>query len=99
DGRKHLIPVNNALAVDLAAQAIRIVHSTQTKSKVRALSDKDAATIFNGARIGRYPRIEGIVETPVLTPSGRVLAEPGYDEDTGLFLDLSDDLDGFHVPD
>lgn len=79
DGRKHLIPVSNALAVDLSAQAIRIVHSTQTKSKVRALSDKDAATIFNGARVGRYPRIEGIVETPVLTPSGRVLAEPGYD--------------------
>lgn len=99
DGRKHLIPVSNALAVDLSAQAIRIVHSTQTKSKVRALSDKDAATIFNGARVGRYPRIEGIVETPVLTPSGRVLSEPGYDEETGLLLDLSDDLDGFHVPD
>lgn len=99
DGRKHLIPVDKALAVDLAAQAIRIVHSTQTKSKVRALSDKDAATIFNGARNGRYPRIEGIVETPVLTPSGRVLSEPGYDGETGLFLDLSDDLDGFHVPD
>ena len=99
DGRKHLIPVDNALAVDLSAQAIRIVHSTQTKSKVRALSDKDAATVFNGARIGRYPRVEGIVETPVLTPSGRVLSEPGYDEETGLFLDLSGDLDGFHVPD
>ncbi len=99
DGRQHLIPVSNALAVDLSAQAIRIVHSTQTKSKVRALSDKDAATIFNGARVGRYPRIEGIVETPVLTPSGRILSEPGYDEETGLLLDLSDDLDGFHVPD
>ena len=35
------------------------------------------------------PVLEGIVCTPTLRPDGTVIATPGYDPDTGLFLDLN----------
>ncbi len=35
-----------------------------------------------------FPSFGGFVNTPVLTADGRVLSTPGYDDDTGLFLNL-----------
>jgi hypothetical protein len=38
---------------------------------------------------GQWPGIKpliGVVETPTLRPDGTIISEPGYDEETGLFL-------------
>jgi hypothetical protein len=37
----------------------------------------------------RFPPLEGIVCAPTLRPDGSVLDTPGYDEATGLYLDLN----------
>jgi hypothetical protein len=37
----------------------------------------------------RFPSLEGIVCAPTLRPDGSVLATPGYDLATGLYLDLN----------
>jgi len=36
-----------------------------------------------------FPPLEGIVCSPTLRPDGSLLAQPGYDETTGLFLDTN----------
>jgi putative DNA primase/helicase len=36
-----------------------------------------------------FPPLEGIVCAPTLRPDGSLLATPGYDPDTGLYLDLN----------
>lgn len=37
-----------------------------------------------------FPVLEGVIGAPTLRPDGSTLATPGYDRDTGLFLDLND---------
>jgi hypothetical protein len=46
---------------------------------------RTCATIL-GRRDWPLPRLRGIVTSPVIRPDGTLLAEPGYDEPTGLFL-------------
>lgn len=36
----------------------------------------------------RFPVIAGVINGPTMRPDGSILAKPGYDEETGLFVDL-----------
>ncbi|MBG9304244.1 DNA polymerase I [Corynebacterium diphtheriae bv. mitis] len=55
--------------------------------------------ISNKKRLSKYPPIEGIVETPILSENGNIVCEPGYNTETRRYVDLSEDLEGFYVPD
>lgn len=99
DGRRQLDVVELPYAIDLAAQAIRIEQVMTKKVKVRALTASEAGIIFNKSRISKYPLINGITETPVLSSEGKIVSESGFDRETGLYVDLSADLEGFSVPD
>jgi hypothetical protein len=41
----------------------------------------------------RFPRVSGVITTPTLRPDGSLLADPGYDPETELYL-----LPGFQLP-
>lgn len=99
DGRKHLDAVDVPYSIDIAAQAIRVEQHMAKKVVVRPLSLTEASVIFNKKRVSKYPPIEGIVEAPVLSASGNIICEPGYNAETRRYVDLSEDLEGFHVPD
>ncbi|KXI16686.1 DNA-directed DNA polymerase [Corynebacterium sp. CMW7794] len=99
DGRKSLDTVDLPYAIDLAAQTIQVEQHMAKKVVVRPLGMTEAAVIFNKNRVSKYPSIEGIAEAPILSESGNVVCESGYNAETRKFLDLSDDLEGFHVPD
>jgi putative DNA primase/helicase len=36
-----------------------------------------------------FPRLEAIVHSPTMRPDGSILTTPGYDPDTGLYLDMN----------
>ena len=99
DGRKSLDTVDLPYAIDLAAQAIQVEQHMAKKIVVRPLSMTEAAVIFNKNRVSKYSAIEGIVEVPILSESGNLVCKSGYNAETRKLLDLSDDLEGFHVPD
>ena len=99
DGRKHLDAVDVPYSIDIAAQAIRVEQHMAKKVVVRPLGKTEASVIFNKNRVSKYPSIEGIVETPILSESGNIICEPGYNAETRRYVDLSEDLEGFHVPD
>lgn len=45
------------------------------------------------------PPITGIVSCPVLRPDGTILAEPGYDRQTGIYLENGESYPGLMQPD
>lgn len=47
---------------------------------------KVAKTLLARAGSWRFPHLTGFCESPTLSPAGRVIADPGYDPDTGLYL-------------
>lgn len=99
DGRKHLDAVDVPYSIDIAAQAVRVEQHMAKKVVVRPLGKTEASVIFNKNRVSKYPSIEGIVETAILSESGNIICEPGYNAETRRYVDLSEDLEGFHVPD
>lgn len=47
---------------------------------------KEAARLARQLVIERLPRLEAVTHTPYITASGRVVAKPGYDIETGVYL-------------
>jgi hypothetical protein len=66
--------------------------------KRRQLIDTDpplhyVRILLASERRWRFPHVNGIITTPTLRPDGSLLAEPGYDPETELYL-----LPGFQIP-
>lgn len=99
DSRKTLDAVDIPYFIDTAAQTIRVEQHMAKKVVARPLTLTEASVISNTKRVSKYPPIEGIVETPILSESGNIICEPGYNTETRRYVDLSEDLEGFHVPD
>lgn len=51
-----------------------------------------------GDRYNEFPSLTGITQSPVVRKDGTLLIEEGYDPETGLILDLSEDIKGIDVP-
>nr|WP_255316624.1 DUF3854 domain-containing protein [Nesterenkonia sp. Act20] len=49
-------------------------------------------------RWDEFPLLAGISRSPVVRPDGTILAENGYDEETKLVMELTDDVIGIDVP-
>jgi hypothetical protein len=89
----------NPVVHQLGADNLRayFAEHLNTIAKVRSKSDDDwrdeprlvqrqtCATIL-GRRTWPLPELHGIVTSPVLRPDGTILQTPGFDVDTGLFL-------------
>lgn len=99
DSRKTLDAVDIPYFIDMAAQTIRVEQHMAKKVVTRPLTLTEASVISNKKRLSKYPPIEGIVETPILSENGNIVCEPGYNAETRRYVDLSEDLEGFHVPD
>ena len=50
--------------------------------------ERVAKIILARAGVGKFPQVAGVITTPTLRPDGTVLAEPGYDAPTRLYLAL-----------
>ena len=99
DSRKTLDAVDIPYFIDMAAQTIRVEQHMAKKVVTRPLTLTEASVISNKKRLSKYPPIEGIVETPILSESGNIICEPGYNTETRRYVDLSKDLEGFYIPD
>lgn len=51
------------------------------------------------AKYREYTRINGVSQVPVVRPDGTIVTESGLDPVTGLYVHLSDDLQGLDIPD
>ena len=54
--------------------------------------ERVAKIILARAGVGKFPQVAGVITTPTLRPDGSILAEPGYDPSTRLYLALDDNF-------
>jgi hypothetical protein len=54
--------------------------------------ERVAKIILARAGGGKFPQVAGVITTPTLRPDGSILAEPGYDPSTRLYLALDDNF-------
>ena len=48
-----------------------------------------AVEVLQGRTGWPFPLLEGLIQSPTLRPDGSILAQPGYDARTGLYLDCN----------
>ena len=61
----------------------------RTKKYEQALPPAWVVETLQGRTSHLFPVLEGIVCSPTMRPDGSVLDTPGYDPDTGLYLDFN----------
>jgi Bifunctional DNA primase/polymerase, N-terminal len=92
DGRKTLTAKLRALSVDSLLEPIAEAAVFQSFNRKRnAWVDIDpplqlVRMILARARQWAFPRVSGIITTPTLRADGSLLAAPGYDPQSGLYL-------------
>lgn len=57
-----------------------------------------AQGVLSMSGLWNLPRLNGVVTAPLITPNGRIIETDGYDEGTGLYLDLGDFSDWKGIP-
>ena len=78
----------------LAEAATFVRYDARSKKWVTVDAPRQlAATLLAGQDRWQFPRIAGVVTTPLLRPDGSLLSDPGYDEATQLFMAPDPDLD------
>lgn len=98
-GALILHPVDGAHLVELATRSALHERYDSRSDGYRVCDCPRRATESYLSR-GSWPELRtlaGIVETPTATPQGRVIDQPGYDEETGLFLALGS-ISGYKQP-
>ncbi len=99
-------PVNNQLQThliqmsDLFGHLIRCANWFSTRSgKLIATQPTDPLMKDILTRIdSRIPKLESIVRLPIFTTEGRLLSLSGYDSETGIYVDLPEDLCNIMIP-
>jgi putative DNA primase/helicase len=61
--------------------------------------ERVAKIILERAGVGKFPQVAGVITTPTLRPDGLVVAEPGYDGPTRLYLTLDPQFTMPLIPD
>jgi hypothetical protein len=84
----------------MSEAAVYHVARGESFAKTRPPADAAAALIDrDSADYGDLPRVERVVDVPVLTASGELLTKPGHDPASRLYLRPAEGLEGVAPPD
>ncbi|WP_295886692.1 hypothetical protein [uncultured Thiohalocapsa sp.] len=87
-GSPVLRPVDNACLAVYISRVCELVRWDGRKNDYSAI-DPPRRVVDGVASIADrfgFPDLRGFISAPIVTPDGRVIAAPGYDEATGLYL-------------
>src|SRR5690606_37162622 len=85
DGELSTHPLSAAELSTHLGDHIDFWQTTKDGDKETVLCPESVASQVVNRREHRLPVLERIVTTPVLLPNGRLLQEPGYDPETGIY--------------
>jgi hypothetical protein len=88
EGTVRLKPFSAPMLMETLDRIVRFVQwNGRKKDNVRIDCPGKLATNYLSRGTWQLPHLAGIVTAPLLRPDGTLLIEPGYDEETRLFLE------------
>ena len=98
DTRREIVKVNRANGLSLISEAVTPYRLTKNEVQLVDPTATDIDTMFQPKWAKRFPQLNGLVNSPIITRSGRIITESGLDPETGLFVDLDDDVENLAIP-
>ena len=85
-----IAPASLAALREYASHAARWTkRDKRTKTQLDVLPSAVVLETLAARTEWRFPYLEGVIAAPTLRPDGVLLQTPGYDQETGLYLDLN----------
>lgn len=98
DNRRAIVKVTRANGLSLICDAVTLYYTTKHSVQFVDPTTRDIDTIFQPKWAKQLPHLNGLVFAPILTPSGRLVLTSGFEPETGLFVDLDDDVADLDIP-
>lgn len=98
DVRREIVKVNRANGLSLVSEAVTPYRLTKNDVQLVDPTATDIDTMFQPKWAKRFPQLNGLVNSPIITRSGRIITVSGLDPETGLFVDLDVDVENLTVP-
>lgn len=98
DTRREIVKVNRANGLSLISEAVTPYRLTQNDAQLVDPTATDIDTLFQPKWAKRFPQLNGLVNSPIITRSGRIITVSGLDPETGLFVDLDADVENLAIP-
>ena len=98
DTRREIVKVNRANGLSLVSEAVTPYRLTKNDVQLVDPTATDIDTMFQPKWAKRFPQLNGLVNSPIITRSGRIITVSGLDPETGLFVDLDVDVENLAVP-
>lgn len=98
DNRRAIVKVTRANGLSLICDAVTLYYTTKHSVQFVDPTTRDIDTIFQPKWAKQLPHLNGLVFTPIVTPSGRLVLTSGFEPETGLFVDLDDDVTDLDIP-
>lgn len=98
DTRREIVKVNRANGLSLISEAVTPYRLTKNDVQLVDPTATDIDTMFQPKWAKRFPQLNGLVNSPIITRSGRIITVSGLDPETGLFVDLDVDVENLVIP-
>lgn len=98
DTRREIVKVNRANGLSLVSEAVTPYRLTKNDIQLVDPTATDIDTMFQPRWAKRFPQLNGLVNCPIITRSGRIVTVSGLDHETGLFVDLDVDVENLVIP-
>ena len=98
DTRREIVKVTRANGLSLVSESVTPYRLTKNDVQLVDPTATDIDTLFQPKWAKRLPQLNGLVNSPIITRSGHIITVSGLDPETGLFVDLDDDVNNVVIP-
>lgn len=86
----RLVPLNlNSMRLELNRRTIAL----NKEGELVGVPFRLPGLLLDDVKVGTVPEVTGVLEHPIILPSGEVLTRNGFHKDTGLYLRMNESLD------
>lgn len=96
--RCDVVPITRSNGMSLIRRSVTTFMMMKNGARSVSLPGAEVDNVFQSDAVKDLPPLNGVVHSPVVTESGRMILHSGYDVETGLELDLDPAVEGLEVP-
>lgn len=96
--RCDVVPITRSNGMSLIRRSVTTFMMMKNGARSVSLPGAEVDNVFQSDAVKDLPPLNGVVHSPVVTESGRMILHSGYDVETGLEFDLDPAVEGLEVP-